>query len=325
MADIESGGSVSSYSNPFSDIPKYTKIIAAVLAVFYAFGVVFPQSCNYLALVPGYTFPPHFFLWNVITNTYFHFSLFDMISSVVVTLIFGKYLENVWGPKEYFKFIFIVNSIASVITFFIMIFCYYATHIDKYLFPPVNWSRGVNEGEDNLHGVASFSAAVIGFVVALKQLQPDTEISSLSVLGLRIKHLPALLLFIQIILWLGTGSITILYPLSGFIVSWVYLRWFQYRDGTKGDQSADFSFSSFFPEKLQPVVTAITNTLCFCTRSSPRTTIPGSSFQGSILQTDSKEAERRREKALQALDARLSEIKQPPKSSLSVDTQREVK
>ncbi|CAH1757020.1 7295_t:CDS:2 [Entrophospora sp. SA101] len=37
----------------------------------------------------------------------------------------------------------------------------------------------------------------------------------------------------------------------GWIISWIYLRFFKIQDGIKGDSSETFSFASFFPEFIQ--------------------------------------------------------------------------
>jgi hypothetical protein len=40
--------------------------------------------------------------------------------------------------------------------------------------------------------------------------------------------------------------------LSGIIISWVYLRFYQKKEqGSRGDMSEGFAFATFFPEPIQ--------------------------------------------------------------------------
>ena len=53
-----------------------------------------------------------------------------------------------------------------------------------------------------------------------------------------------------------------LYTLSGMVVAWVYLRFYQRQNGTKekGDMSDSFTFASFFPEVVRPPIAILANT-----------------------------------------------------------------
>ena len=37
----------------------------------------------------------------------------------------------------------------------------------------------------------------------------------------------------------------------GWVIGWVYIRFFKYQDGIKGDHSEAFALVTFFPEFLQ--------------------------------------------------------------------------
>jgi hypothetical protein len=50
---------------------------------------------------------------------------------------------------------------------------------------------------------------------------------------------------------LGFPSESLPFTFFGVIFGWIYLRFFQVRDGAVGDRSEAFSFASFFPEPLQ--------------------------------------------------------------------------
>jgi hypothetical protein len=100
-----------------------------------------------------------------------------------------------------------------------------------------------------------FGGVVCAYAVALKQLVPDIEMPLLGGIGgmsVRYKHLP--------IMFLGTGlffhflrvpSTYIMLTVFGFLFSWMYLRFFQTRDGFTGDSSDQFAFTTFLPPVIQ--------------------------------------------------------------------------
>ena len=53
---------------------------------------------------------------------------------------------------------------------------------------------------------------------------------------------------------------------SGFITAWVFLRFYQYRNGVKGDPADAFGFESFFPTSLQCVSKGVQQTGTGCWR-----------------------------------------------------------
>jgi len=70
-----------------------------------------------------------------------------------------------------------------------------------------------------------------------------------------------------------------------------------------GDMSDSFSFASFFPEPLQPAATVVSNItynilkVCNCCGNSQQTT--------GAYSVDSNDSERRKARALRALDQRI--------------------
>jgi hypothetical protein len=55
-----------------------SKAIAIVLGTLYLLGALFGSAKDYLALVPGYTIPPHFYVWNIFTAGFFELSIFNV-------------------------------------------------------------------------------------------------------------------------------------------------------------------------------------------------------------------------------------------------------
>lgn len=158
---------------------------------------------------------------------------------------------------------------------------------------------------------------------------------------MRVKHFPALFLFLNTIsgIFLRTDTAAIL-AWSGLLSSWTYLRFYKRQPdltgtstdglGVKGDASETFSFACLFPDAIQPPISFIADriystlvTLKICTPFSADDIASGNEQalargeQGlpSLLSNDRgggtrgmakrEEAERRRALALRALDQRL--------------------
>lgn len=216
--------------------------------------------------------------------------------SIVGLLLFGKVLEPLWGAKELLKFIFIVNLSTSACVFVTTIVLYYITQEESYLYTPVS----------GFYGVLS------GLLVGIKQILPDQELNLL-VLKINAKWIPSIVAFISVAVSFFMKESMSYLPiiLFGIYMSWIYLRCFQRRleVGLKGDPSDEFSFSSFFPGFLRPILDPIASIFhkLFCGRSArpegTGQTLDGSQFPGS----GSIEANRRRERGQRALEQRLAE------------------
>ena len=72
----------------------------------------------------------------------------------------------------------------------------------------------------------------------------------------RAKDVPAAIVVVTTTLTLLRLAPRVLLPyaLWGLVVAWIYLRFYQPRDGRVGDMSEAFAFASFFPDVLQPMV-----------------------------------------------------------------------
>jgi membrane associated rhomboid family serine protease len=281
----------------FTGFTRLSKGLAAVLVIGYAMTQLFPSTVEYLALVPGKTIP---FAWNLITAGYLEQSLFGLILSIIGLLFSGKLLEPIWGSREFLKFIAIVNIVTSISVFITTIFLYYITWKEIFLYTPLS----------GFHGVLS------GFLVGVKQIMPDQEITILFVLKLRAKWLPSLLVLVSIIVSiLATDSTSYLpFIIFGTYSSWLYLRFLQRKPETnlKGDPSDEFAFSTFFPEFMGPIVDAIAvicEKIC-CGGSQISSEEEGNDLGGIPLPgSDPVEASRRRERGARALEERLASAK----------------
>ncbi|WVZ57005.1 hypothetical protein U9M48_007453 [Paspalum notatum var. saurae] len=272
---------------------RLCKGLAVVLFLAHVLVQLFPSAATYLTLIPARTIP---FAWNLVTAGYIEQTIPGAIVSILGLLLFGKVLEPLWGAKELLKFIFIVNLSTSACVFVTTIMLYYITQEESYLYTPLS----------GFYGVLS------GLLVGIKQNLPDQELD-LFVLKISAKWIPSIVAFISVAVSLFMMESMSYLPtiLFGIYMSWIYLRYFQRRleVGLKGDPSDEFSFSSFFPGFLRPVLDPIASIFhkLFCGRSTRSEgtgqTLDGSQFPGS----GSIESNRRRERGQRALEKRLAE------------------
>ncbi|KAF8728730.1 hypothetical protein HU200_018006 [Digitaria exilis] len=151
-----------------------------------------------------------------------------------------------------------------------------------------------------------------GLLVGIKQILSDQELN-LFVFKISAKWIPSIVAFVSVAVSLFLKESMAYLPiiLFGIYVSWIYLRYFQRRleVGLKGDPSDEFSFSSFFPGFLRPVLDPIGSIFhkLFCGRSA-RSEGTGQTLDGSqIPGSGTIEANRRRERGQRALEQRLAE------------------
>ncbi|KAF5729507.1 hypothetical protein HS088_TW21G01674 [Tripterygium wilfordii] len=275
----------------FTGFTRLCKGLAVVLIGGHVVVQILPSALTYLALIPARTIP---FAWNLITAGYIEQSVYGVVVSSIGLLLTGKLLEPVWGSKEFLKFIFVVNFLTSLCVFVTAIALYYITRQENYLYMPLS----------GFHGVLS------GFLVGIKQIVPDQE---LSILRIKAKWLPSIMLLISIAISFFTAESATYLPtlVFGTYMGWIYLRYLQSKPETKlrGDPSDDFSFSSFFPEFLRPVIDPIASIFhrLLCRRSETFTDAHGYTLGGAPLPgSDPIEASRRRERGARALEERLA-------------------
>ncbi|KAL2895439.1 Rhomboid-like protein 19 [Bienertia sinuspersici] len=258
---------------------KLCKGLAVVLVGGHIVVQLFPPAVTYLALIPARTIP---FAWNLLTAGYFEQTV---AVSTFALLFIGKLLEPIWGSKEFVKFIIVVNLLTYVCVFITAIALYYATRLELYLYMPIS----------GFHGVLS------GFLVGIKQIIPDQELSVFGIAKIKAKWLPSIMILLSVTasFFLADSAAYLPMIIFGTYMSWIYLRYLQRRSETnfRGDPSDE------------PVISPISSIFhrMFCGRSEissdgngygvGETPLPGS---------DSIEASRRRERGARALEERLA-------------------
>uniref|UniRef100_A0A0N5AYI2 RSN1_7TM domain-containing protein n=1 Tax=Syphacia muris TaxID=451379 RepID=A0A0N5AYI2_9BILA len=153
-------------------------------------------------------------------------------------------------------------------------------------------------------------------VVHLSYL-PDSILLTTPVCRFKNTHLPAIAVFFACI-FAAFGMlrwIAILQMIFGVQVAWMYLRFYQYHeDGEpKGDPSEHFAWATLFPSKLQPLMNwigtmfyVVSIRLRICKPVIRRIDISHLESISILPTSQSKEAERKRQKAIRDLTERLS-------------------
>jgi hypothetical protein len=109
--------------------------------------------------------------------------------------------------------------------------------------------------------VCGFQGAISGMLVAVKQAIPESEVKLFNRMKFKVKLLPFAFVLVLSIIAFISGQVLKYFPfaLYGTYCAWFYLRFFHSMpdSGLKGDPSEQFSFASFFPDRLQPAVSMI--------------------------------------------------------------------
>ncbi|KAI5711973.1 hypothetical protein M8J75_004719 [Diaphorina citri] len=298
------------------------KIISAIILFGY-FLSFFEEAVEIISVTPGYLLPPVFWLWTAFTFCFIELHLLQVILDLIIVGLGGKLIEPLWGSMEMMTFFAIVNigvAISSTLFYFFLYMCTFNTDLLFFV---------------RIHGLTGY---ISGVLVAVKQIMPDHVILN-TVLGkMTNRNIPLLVILIASILWL-IGLVDSIRPtmtLFGTLVSWIYLRFYQYHtNGTRGDMADNFNFANFFPTIIQPPIAVVCNTiheflvrigLCRkMVRKFDMSVAPSSGITITLPGIDPNDAERRRQLALKALNERTknqaSQLKQdvvipiPPVSS----------
>ncbi|KAK4775382.1 hypothetical protein SAY86_010317 [Trapa natans] len=305
MSSASLAGGTSLYGGGFT---KLCKGLAVVLFCGHAAVLIFPATVTYLALIPSRTIP---FAWNLITAGYLEQSTYGVVTSIIGLLFMGRLLEPIWGSREFVKFIFAVNFFTSLCVFVTAIALYYIKTEERYLYLPIS----------GFHGILA------GLLVGIKQIIPDQE---LPLLRIKAKWFPSIVLLLAMALSFFIPEPAAYIPILvfGTYMGWIYLRYIQTRPETKfrGDPSDDFSFASFFPEFLRPIINPVASVFArlLCGRSGASTNSHDYALtETSLPGSDSAEAARRRERGARALEERLAAERLTAARSAEDDPQRD--
>lgn len=165
--------------------------------------------------------------WVLVTSSFVEENFLGLSMSVLTIFYLGKYLENMWGGKDFTRFL-IANLLIGNVTMYLY---FKVLHIivDFKEVPPV---------------VETPMAIIMGLFVALKQrILQHYFLFFKGYLRIKVNYLPFLIITSFFILQLISEEFRISFDLSiiGFITSWIYLRMF--KEGTNERQSYLLPFS----------------------------------------------------------------------------------
>jgi membrane associated rhomboid family serine protease len=292
-----------------TDASVVVKSSIGLLVVFYFIGLI-PPVYSVLSLSPALLLPPNFRVWTLITGLLIEATFFNLVIDIPVMIVCGMYLEPVWGAMELLKFIAITGVGTAISTSFVSLAAYAITHNHSFWFVQFSGVAGV----------------LGGVTVAFKQILPDQKLN-LKYKVLRVQQLPFITIVLFILLSLiGVFQYTqIVMVVCGIAVGWTYLRFYQpHGRNSRGDMNEMFEAATLFPPIVRPLVGLVSTVLFKFAVSVGLCKLPvrtydvgaPSSITISLPGTDPADAERRRKKALRALNERLERQKSPDDDQL---------
>uniref|UniRef100_A0A1I8AAU2 Transmembrane protein n=1 Tax=Steinernema glaseri TaxID=37863 RepID=A0A1I8AAU2_9BILA len=250
----------------------------------------------------------NFQLWRLLSSHFVEtnililgWSLFSLYQASVI-------LEPIWGHFELLKLFGIVQLITPFLISCMAFICYILTsNVNFYYYTYID----------------GFSAANAAVLVAMKQFLPDTIVLTTPMGRLKNTNLPLCALFACLVLSLFhvTRRVLPLQILIGLQVAWTYLRFYQFHpdENIHGDSSEHFAWHTLFPRRLQPAAKAVgkvTHRACITLRlCTPVRHIDLNQMQAvNVVLTglETRDVERRRQKALRDLNERLSRMRTSP-------------
>lgn len=208
------------------------KFICGVVLVSYCLSYS-QDAVNVLSVTPGFLMPPSFWVWTAFTFCFLEVHFWEVLVDIVTVGLCGKLIEPLWGQMEMLTFFAIVNLGVAVLSTTFYFFLYMCTFNTDLLFTV------------HIHGLAGYIA---GVSVAVKQIMPDLVLIKTPLGKLSNRNVPLIVFFTSLTLWL-IGLLEGTYPtmfLSGLLVSWLYLRFYQrHTNGSRGDMADYFTFARY--------------------------------------------------------------------------------
>lgn len=189
------------------------------------------EAVDVLSVTPGFLMPPAFWIWTAFTFCFLELHFWEVLVDIITVGLCGKLIEPLWGQMEMLTFFAIVNfgvAVLSTTFYFVLYMCTFNTDL---LFSV------------HIHGLAGYIA---GVAVAVKQIMPDLILIKTPLGKITNRNIPLMVFFASVLFWL-VGLLDGTYPtmfLNGILVSWTYLRFYQYHsNGTRGDMADNFTFA----------------------------------------------------------------------------------
>ncbi|KAJ1728204.1 hypothetical protein LPJ61_004160 [Coemansia biformis] len=201
-------------------------------------GTASADPARHLVLRPGFVLS---YPWTVVTGPLTEPNPLFLLCGLTVLATVGCFLERQWGARSYAAFLAVAAVVPAVA----------ATALTAALY-------AVRAKTELLYAtqIVGLAGVLSGFTVGLKQLVPEHSIKLLrGTVSFRVNDLPGVYTLVAPIMFTLLGSLGgVLLVNIGFIVSFVYLRFYKRTGPVKGDRSDAFAFCTFFPELIQPLI-----------------------------------------------------------------------
>ncbi|PSR76642.1 hypothetical protein PHLCEN_2v8239 [Hermanssonia centrifuga] len=269
-------------------------------------------SVPYLVLVPGSSI---FYPWTFVTSAFVETSGLELIFTLITIPASLRYLERLWGAVETLKFVVVTIAVSNIIAFGLNWLEFMVLRNPVFLYG--QWYHGQ-------------MALQIGVLVAFTQIIPEHQVQLFGMLKARVKTLPMAYVTLSTVMCIVGFQCPWIVIQFGWLVSWVWLRFYKKNPDTVGggpaygDRSETFALVSWFPPFIHTPITALGN-LVYSLASRFHLIPLGSSDieAGGYSQVPGgarAEAERRRAMALKALDQRLAGGTASPATRTSTGT-----
>jgi len=277
-----------------------TKASIAVLILFWLVSKWSTWAYKMLAASPGMIGPPQMHIWTILTGGLVENNVIFLVVDVVALAGAGGVFEPLWGTIEYGKFLVVVTAGTTLGSGMWYILIYAMTADPLYLFMDFGGFWGV----------------LGGYLVAFKQAFPQRRLPFFGLAIVESRHGPLLYVAGLYGLYMA-GVFPSFRPVMaafGVLAAWIYLRFYQEKEGGKGDASETFCFADFFPMALQPAVQVLANRLFkfavaikLCQKKPTQYDMSApSSIKIALPGVTSSDADRRRQIALRDLNARTT-------------------
>ncbi|KAF0711819.1 Aste57867_5077 [Aphanomyces stellatus] len=286
-----------------------TVVFTAVIPLLWLLGAILTPDKQHgvFALSIASVILEHIRPWAYITAPFYHQYLWEVVLIVPVTLFLGMRVENYLGTLPFIRLILFVGVVSTGLLFCDM-FCLYIIFRNPFFLRT---------------GVSGFTGGLVAMLVALAKENP---MQTLVVPKLSCRYYPLIVTLVCLtlsflavftraeILIVGAGP----YALSGFYFGWFYLRFLaKNADGSVGDTSDAFSLAVLFPPFLrttiQPICDLVFNVARLCGLFSNRDAAAAASLPTVAVASDPV-AERRKARAMKALDEKLAKLAVIPPS-----------
>lgn len=258
----------------------------------------------------------HLHVWRLATCLLVETNFIAYLYTAYCTQKFMNYIIPNWKSIEIMKYLLIVHltTVFSIILLSLMLLIFLQYWDMFYQIP--------------IYGLLHFDSA---FLIALKQFLPDTVVITTPLGRIKNWHLPVLSVCCSVILWLigGIRGTVTLQLIIGLQTGWSYLRFIQPHPENNevcGDDSEHFTWSSLFPKSVQPfasVIGRLAFRLLTKTGLCRKQILQMESFEAlESVEThnESRDAERKRQKALRMLNDRITSNNEAPLSEPDVQS-----